>query len=332
VTVPDIPAPQTEAPSREKPGGELALVFAADEGFARATAVAMHSALEHLSPNLYPRIYVLDNGITNGSRERMSKVASRVAGREIRWLRVPPERLADQPDGARFTSTTYARLLIPELLPTRTRRAVYLDGDALVRDDLSPLFRVGLGGAPLAAVRDLAICSTNTEWSGVRGFVEPKPYFNAGVLVIDVARWRAEGFGERALAFARSVTEPLPSADQDAMNGVANNWHELDFRWNVQLTMFLDDKPRTDLTDWLSRNRAELYRDAAVLHFAGFPKPWHPWSLDTSPGKTIWAGALLRSGWYTPIESLSWLVPWLGRRAVDAGRRATAARGPVKSL
>jgi lipopolysaccharide biosynthesis glycosyltransferase len=123
---------------------------------------------------------------------------------------------------------------------------------------------------------------------------------------MDLARWRVQGLGERALAFARSAEEPLLWADMDALNAVVTDWHELDLRWNV-----------------FSREPFDLNR-AAVVHFAGYPKPWHPWYA--APGAMLWARALRRSGWYTPTEWISWWVPWLGKGAVDAGRRAMAAR------
>jgi lipopolysaccharide biosynthesis glycosyltransferase len=267
---------------------ELALVFAADEGFARPLAVAMHSALGHLSPRLAVDVYVLDNGIGAGSRERLE----RVAGREIRWVRVPAERLVEHRGAEHFTSTSYARLLIPELLPAQVNRAVYLDGDVLVTSDLSPLFELELGDAPFAAVRDQAIGGS---------------YFNAGVLVLDLERWRRTGLAERALAYADAQTQPLFWADQDALNAVADDWYELELRWNVQANV---PEPERD----------DLLRTAAVVHFAGYHKPWIP---RATPAATLpWARALRRSGWYGPGEYLRWIVPLLGKRAIlAAGRR-----------
>jgi lipopolysaccharide biosynthesis glycosyltransferase len=325
-TVTDIRTLHAEVPCQEQPGIEFALVFAADEEFARATAVAVHTALECLSPGIEPEVFILDNGLAEASRDRLNKVVCRVASREIRWMEVPSEHLLDHPL-AHVTPTAYARLLIPDLLPPNIRRAVYLDGDIVVKQDLSPLLQMDLGGAPLAAVRDFVTPRTDSELSPLRGLVEPKPYFNSGVLVIDVTHWRKSGVAERALGFARGFGSELGFGDQDAMNAASANWHELDFRWNVQvLMMYWPDLPRTELTDMLSRNRAGLYRDAAVLHFAGVPKPWQPYAWGTSRGKTVWARALVRTRWYKPMELVRWLLPWLGKQAIDAGRRAWPAR------
>ncbi len=316
-----MPTLHAEVPCHQQPGIEFALVFAADEGFARATAVAMHTALERLSPGIEPEVFILDNGVAEASRDRLNKVALSVASREIRWMEVPSERLLDHPL-AHITPTSYARLLIPELLPPNIRRAVYLDGDIVVKQDLSPLFQMDLGGAPLAAVKDFAIPRTDSELSNLRGLVEPKPYFNNGVLVIDVRHWRTEGFANRALGFAREFGEVLGFGDQDAMNAALANWHELDFRWNVQvLMMHRPDLPRTELTDLLRHNRANLYRDAAVLHFAGVPKPWQPYNrtaLPLPPGSS--------SCRWTPHAR------WPARRPGSAPAAAASANAPSPRL
>jgi lipopolysaccharide biosynthesis glycosyltransferase len=289
----------------------------------------MYSALVNLSSSHDVEVFVLDSGLTAASRDRLRKVGHRANETGITWVPVAPDELAEHRGRQHLTPTAYARLLIPALLPARVRRAVYLDGDVLVTDDLAPLFHLPLDDAPFGAVRDFVVPTTDSPKSSVRGLVGPKPYCNTGVLVIDPARWLADDFGERALAFARSTTDPLPFADQDAMNAVADHWHELDFRWNVQvLSMHWPELPRTILTDRLDRERDELYRDAAVLHFGGVPKPWQPWSYATSRGKTPWAVSLVRSGWYSPAESARWLVPWLSRRAADLVRRRGRAGSP----
>ena len=219
---------------------------------------------------------MFDNDLSSSSRARLLKIVD-AAGRRygLRWIRIPAERLGHLASDSRFGPASYARLLIPELVPRQIRRAVYLDSDVLVRGDLSPLFTVELGDALVGAVRDFAIGSTVHEMSGVRDPDRPRVYFNTGVLVMDVARWRNEGLADRALEYAAAGSEPLPWADQDALNAVLESWHELEYRWNVQQrNLFMAERlPRTEITEHLHRQRWNLYRTAVVLHFVG-PNPW----------------------------------------------------------
>jgi lipopolysaccharide biosynthesis glycosyltransferase len=301
-----------------------ALVFASDENHARALAVAVHSALDHLSAPEATEIYILEDGIADSSRDRVVRLVD-AAGAALQWVEVPEARLsmlesalpsASQPNTAHHTTrVSWARVLIPELLPSYIRRAVYLDNDVLVRRDLSPLFELDLGGAALAAVGDFAVASEpHPLWGDSAG-----RYFNSGVLVIDVERWRSASLASRVLAHASAQTRPFPYADQDALNAVVEDWCELSPEWNVQQGFLW----RPALTESLSRQRKTLYDRAAILHFTGASKPWH--SDSTAPGTTKWVRELLRSGWYTRIESGIWFAGWLGRRLARVTARRVAA-------
>ena len=303
---------------------ESALVFAADEGFALPLAVAMHSALATLSPAASAEVYVLDNGLSEASRTRLLEVVKRVRrGQPLNWISVPTERLANIViTDERFTGASYSRLVAAELVDEHVQRVVYLDVDVLVKRDISPLFTAGLDGAPFGAVLDFGIPDTANEQSGVRERASPRPYFNAGVLVIDVPRWKDAGLTAQALDYAAAGSE-LPLVDQDALNAVAADWHELGCEWNFQQTLFWEDRrPRSAITDGLYEQRWALYRAAAVLHFVGGPKPWH--RLCTLPGTSAWAQAMLRTRWHPAWKALAWLLRHV--RARTRHRLGTTSR------
>lgn len=319
------------SPSGDKSAGavgvaanEFALVFAGDDASGPGLAVAMHSALANLAPAAHPDVCVLDNGLSELSRSRLRKVvrAARSVD-DVRWIPTPGEHLGEVAIDSHLTPASYSRLLIPELLPQHIRRVVYLDADVLVREDISPLFTVDLRGAPTGAVRDFVITSTVHESSGVRERAHPRPYFNAGVLVIDVARWRVEGLGERAMRYA-GAGEPLRWADQDALNALGVDWHELDFRWNVQprardLRVVGKRRAHTEIEDHLYRRYSDSGRAAWVLHFAGRTKPWRRSSL--RPGTAAWVRAMLRTRWYSPREAFTWLLLRQADTVVAVGKR-----------
>ena len=342
-TDPQLPTPASDASvpflsaraktrSSRAAHSEFALVFAADDGYARPLAVAMHSALGHLSPDVVPEVYLLDAGLSASARNRLLRVADAAgAGSPIRWIRIPTERLPDPESGTHLNSTVYSPLLIPELLPPRVRRAVYLDADVLVRQDLTPLFTVELGDALVGAVRGYK-GSTVSELGDSR---QTRPVFNTGVLVMDLLCWRRTGLADRALEYAIAAGESLRLGDQDALNAVEREWRELDYRWNFQQTLWaFENRPRTELTDWLYQHRTELYRTAAILHFSGGRKPWHHRSRD--PGTMLWVCGLMGSRWYNPVEAISWLLAWLTKRAVgravSLGLQLVRRRRPARCV
>ncbi|KAK3424761.1 hypothetical protein EUGRSUZ_F01531 [Eucalyptus grandis] len=100
----------------------------------------------------------------------------------------------------------YARSYLANLLPLCVRRVVYLDSDLVLVDDIASLAATPLdpGSAVLAAPE---YCNANftsyftpTFWSSpslpltFAGRRSRPCYFNTGVMVIDLDRWRAGGY------------------------------------------------------------------------------------------------------------------------------------------
>ncbi len=128
-------------------------------------------------------------------------------------------------DMLHVTKMTYARLLVGALLPPKIDRVLYLDGDIIVRGDIGPLWTTDLGGKTAGAVIDLPHYARKSTL----GLPPDAPYFNAGVLLIDLERWRRLKIGERAAEFARDHWDRMQWGDQCALNFVLqDDWKVLD--------------------------------------------------------------------------------------------------------
>ncbi|KAM7279601.1 hypothetical protein ACFE04_006735 [Oxalis oulophora] len=93
----------------------------------------------------------------------------------------------------------YARSYLPNLLPLCVRRIVYLDSDLVLVDDIAKLAATNLGeesvlAAPEYCNANFTTYFTPTFWSNPSlslTFTNRKAcYFNTGVMVIDLDRWR----------------------------------------------------------------------------------------------------------------------------------------------
>jgi len=165
------------------------------------------------------------------------------------------------PQGGRWPSIVYARMLLPQLLPAEVERVIYLDCDMLVRAPIEDLYAADLEGQPLGAVRDalapfIALRRDMTQNKGL--FDGADPYFNSGMLVMDLAQWRKIDLAAEIGALeARGLLSKL-YFDQDLLNLIfRNRWQALPWRWNV-----IDAHP------------AHEALDPAILHFTLKAKPW----------------------------------------------------------
>lgn len=113
---------------------------------------------------------------------------------------------------------TYFRLLAGELLPSHVTKAIYLDAGVLVIGDLSVLWKMDLKGSLALAVPDAYAKAFHLRRLSRVAFSEKlllnlqTPYFNAGVIVMDVEGWRKADVGERAIRLLEDHGQSSPTA------------------------------------------------------------------------------------------------------------------------
>jgi lipopolysaccharide biosynthesis glycosyltransferase len=145
-----------------------------------------------------------------------------------------------------------------------------------------------LGGSVLAAVPDLG--SPPTKRLGLR---PDALYFNSGVLLIDLDRWRETDTGPRSLDFARYYPDRVTFPDQCSLNWVLRDqWTPLPERWNLQTGAVTTS--RLGFMDF-ARDAKRQAEAAQIIHFNGPSKPWH--FMNNHPLKPEYLAYLSRTAW-----------------------------------
>ncbi|KAK9057293.1 hypothetical protein SSX86_022128 [Deinandra increscens subsp. villosa] len=135
------------------------------------------SSLKTTFPYLSFKLYRFDSSLVQGKISKSIRVA------------------LDEP-------LNYARIYLPDIIPKNVKRIIYLDSDLVVVDDIEKLWRVDLGDKVLAAPE---YCEANfTQYFNDNFWNEPELqkifegkdpcYFNTGVMVLDVEKWREGGY------------------------------------------------------------------------------------------------------------------------------------------
>lgn len=239
----------------------------ANEAFVDGLVAVLAGVMRKLSaPGL--EIVVLDAGIADSTWEKIRGTMD--AARPGLMLRLRRERCEEAALAARYRSVqarrpgsaSYARLLLPDLLPER-ERVLYLDADLLVDADITPLFALEWKGSLAAAVQDPFFSRIDTQLPAEQ--VAPGtgdwPAFNAGVLLMNLAQWRIERPVEALGARAGLVQGKF--RDQAILNAaLAGRWLRLARRWNRVLTL--------DPAHAWQRARPD-----SIWHFVAQRKPWH---------------------------------------------------------
>jgi lipopolysaccharide biosynthesis glycosyltransferase len=281
-----------------------------DEGYAQHCGVMLCSLFRN-NPAVDFRIFVISDGLSENAQQKLRSVAAS-HGQRLEIVPVDPGLLDGAPVSHHVSIATYFRILIPRLLPDDVDRVLFLDSDIIVRGSLAELYEEQIEDYTHAAVENPLSEEDLERLSIPAGHV----YFNAGVLLLNLKRWRHEGLVEKILAYLKSNTDKLRYWDQDALNAILyDRWKKWPPKWNAQVAFF---KNLTPLELGVSPEEfAEARWHPQVVHFTGSgPKPWsyhstHPFTSDY-------------------YRYLSW-TPWAGYCAPDrpsAGQmfRAFASR------
>ncbi len=179
----------------------------------------------------------------------------------------PAERVLPLNAQAHYSLDTWTRLWVENFFPATVNRVLYLDGDIVIKGEITSLWKTDLSGALLGAV-DIPGSDRGVVRHGLR---LEDGYFNAGVLLIDLAQWRATHAMDEALNYVTKYPDRVPDVDQDALNACFYaRTKRLPYKWNVIWPFFREPPmvalPRADVEI--------IRREACIIHFNGASKPW----------------------------------------------------------
>ena len=242
------------------PAKQIVIAAASDEAYALPLAVMLRSASETLGSASIIEAYVVSDGIAARTRSRVeSSLSSRVS---LNWVERSASEFSDLPRWGRISLGTYHKLTLGSWLPTSVSKVLWLDCDTLLLEDIAPLWHTEFAGNTALACQDSLVPCLGASF-GVAGWKEAglkadAPYFNAGVMLIDVERWRKAGVEKRSLDYLCQFGPKVWFWDQEALNAVlAGHWKWLDPAWNFPASM--------------ARASKEMPK---IVHFSGNIKPW----------------------------------------------------------
>lgn len=180
--------------------------------------------------------------------------------------------------------TTYARLFIASLLPEGIDKIIYLDCDALVLGSFKELWDIDLGENYIGGVLDTVPDSLKEAF----GFEAEENYFNAGVLLINLRKWREDNVEAEFLKFMEDNQSRFYQHDQGIINNVFRDKSiVVDPKFNLMghfsyLDYNLSKKFHTMKNSYYSEEiMKNAFNNPVFVHFNGGLKPssnnYHPY-------------------------------------------------------
>lgn len=185
----------------------------------------------------------------------------------------------------------YARLLLDQVLGRDVGRAIYVDCDILIRAPIETLHGIDLKERPLGAVKDVhaMVSSNRRDIARDRDLFDPAdPYFNSGLLVIDLDAWRALDMVKTLKRLEDQGVLTRLYHDQQVLNYVfKNNWTPLDPSWNV-----------------FGVNTAIEMFDPKGVHYTGPTKPWN--LINPVPFRRVYRHVMTNAVYYRYWRQRMW--------------------------
>ncbi|QEY27034.1 glycosyltransferase family 8 protein [Neisseria zalophi] len=250
------------------------IIFASDNNYAPYLATTLLSVLNNHKG--YPiKFYILDLGINPLNREIISSLVDKTLN-QIEFIPVSEDDFRNMPKTIDYISlATYARLKLTQYLPN-IGRAIYLDIDILVNNSLIPLWETKLEDKWMGACLDAFIEYERPEYKYKIGLTDNQIYFNAGVLLIDLKKWRTTDIYLDAINWLKQYGEIIHYQDQDILNGLLKDKVlYLNTRYNFmpsQRARYIKYKKHHNI---LLSNLEMPTMPIAICHYCGHDKAWH---------------------------------------------------------
>lgn len=272
------------------------ILLSTDNNYVMPTGVLMHSIGIH---NKNVEYFVLvDEKFSPESKHDLIDVASQYNS-HISFYVVDDSITKDLPFGTKkmpshVTLATYYRLFLTKLLPSSIHKIIYLDGDMIVRHDISHLWNTDIKDYAIGVVHDM----DEKRHANLNRLPYPMQtgYFNAGMMLINLDYWRSHDCLASFITFISEHTDVIIYHDQDVLNSVLydkKKWVPLTY--NFQSGFLYNEKTTKDYPKSLDIEVASTMKDAAVIHFS---TPTKPWMLDSfHPYTAAWRHYKALSKW-----------------------------------
>lgn len=239
----------------------ISIALSFDKAYAEHATVMLYSLLHHNANNRFD-VWVFYNDLDEETKERIQHNLKIFPNAAFHWYKIDQALIASfvRREG-HVNEYSYSRIYIGEILQDLDR-VLYLDCDLLVLDDLAPLWNADLHRKCAGVVLD-----PSTRHHDI-GLPKGTPYFNAGVMLMDLRKWRAEGYTKKVADKLYELGDRAWERDQDGLNAVLyNDRHFLDGRWNLQSHAVAAAQQQ--------RKNPRLSLRPAIVHFTGNLKPWN---------------------------------------------------------
>ena len=236
------------------------IVIGVSENYLDHLLVMLESILSN-NHNLDLHFYIFENDFKDSSKKLLLENFKKY-NKKIDFIHITEEDSKGFPLTQYFKISTYFRLFSLKKLPEGIKSFLYLDVDLIIDGSIEELLNFDIKDKSIAAVRDLSVSGYQVRLEIEEGY----PYFNAGVLIINLEKIRRENVYDEIIEYIKDKSNALLWLDQDVLNKFFyNDFIELPSIWNYHRFFVLNRGNNI--------NKIEM-DNPVIIHYTGPIKPW----------------------------------------------------------
>ena len=237
----------------------IPIFLSSDNNYAPLVATTMASILSNTKS--FIEFYVLDGGITSENVEKIKSLKTSFNNFSIEFIKIDYDKyFKDFKTSGHWSKAVYTRLLIPDLKPG-INKTIFMDVDIIATGDIIELYNEQLDDYIIGAIwQETEDGYWNQHRKEYLNSSSSHKYFNAGVLLINCAKWRSKKLFAKLLDIQVEYGDKIKCLEQDLLNKCFdNNYKILPRKYNYLTPNFV---------------YYENDKDIILRHLVGRIRPW----------------------------------------------------------
>lgn len=251
----------------------LNIVLTTDDNYIVPTMVTISSILSTTNVGTEFNIYILcARKLSSDGREQIVGIEKRNKNVSVEFLEIDDNKLNLAVTTAYIPVASYYRLYISSLISDD--RCLFIDGDMIVRQDLSRVYHTDLENYYAAGVKDMGVqChfSEYEEYARYLDISDMHTYVNAGFMIYNLKKIREDGIDKKMI---NAIGTGYKYMDQDIINKFCYGRIKLlPLKYDF-FTEYSGSVSKEDLCGYSAEELEGIEQKIAVYHFVGIFKPW----------------------------------------------------------
>ncbi len=244
------------------------IVISPDEKYALHGLTMLNSLVSNNSGIRF-MIHILDGGISHKSKIKLQLffIKNRL---KYRFYKINYKEINNAPTHGHISLSAYSRLFLATVINKEINKVLYLDCDLIVVKKINSLLNTNIEDFFIAASEEKISYDLNNKLE-----LDGSLYFNSGVMLINLKKWRNENIESKFVDFIKNKSEKIKYWDQDVLNYcLKNKWLRLPQKYNLTHFYFYPNDYTPSYFGLNETQYEETQKDPIIIHFTSHQKPW----------------------------------------------------------